>query len=319
MRLLRHYEDPPQEARGAVAVLGNFDGVHLGHRQVIADAGALAEEMGAPLAVITFEPHPRAFFRPDGPPFRLTSLRTKCRYLEELGADVVFALTFDEDFSRLTADEFIARVLVEGIAAKHVVAGYDFVFGHERGGSMELMAARGAEFGFGVTTIAPVEDDGDGEVYSSTRIRNALQAGKPRVAARLLGRPWMLDGRVEHGDRRGRTIGFATANIPLGDYIHPAKGVYAVRAGIDRGADTVWHDGVANLGNRPTFDKTDTLLEVHLFDFAEDIYGAHLLVRFIEFIRPERKFDGLEALKAQIEADSEQAREILAAEPSHRS
>jgi riboflavin kinase/FMN adenylyltransferase len=129
----------------------------------------------------------------------------------------------------------------------------------------------------------------------------------------------MLDGRVEHGDRRGRTIGFATANIPLGDYIHPAKGVYAVRAGIDRGADTVWHDGVANLGNRPTFDKTDTLLEVHLFDFAEDIYGAHLLVRFIEFIRPERKFDGLEALKAQIEADSEQAREILAAEPSHRS
>jgi riboflavin kinase/FMN adenylyltransferase len=316
MRLLRHYEDPPQEARGAVAVLGNFDGVHLGHRQVIADAGALAEEMGAPLAVITFEPHPRAFFRPDGPPFRLTSLRTKCRYLEELGADVVFALTFDEDFSRLTADEFIARVLVEGIAAKHVVAGYDFVFGHERGGSMELMAARGAEFGFGVTTIAPVEDDGDGEVYSSTRIRNALQAGKPRVAARLLGRPWMLDGRVEHGDRRGRTIGFATANIGLGDYLCPALGVYAVLAGrdpgVEHGEETQWLAGVANLGQRPTVGGEDVRLEVHLFDFAADLYGETLRVRLMDFIRPEKKFDGLDALKAQIALDCGQAREILA-------
>ncbi len=193
-----------------------------------------------------------------------------------------------------------------------IIVGYDYVFGHQRKGNVALLQELAPRYGFTVTSIGELALPG-GARYSSTNVRNLLKDGKPGDAARLLGRYWEIEGRVEHGDKRGRTIGFPTANLPYRDYLHPKKGVYAVRAGIDRGADTVWHSGVANFGNRPTFDKKDILLEVHLFDFAEDLYARHLRVALVDFLRPEMKFDGLEALKAQIAADGVAARKLLEA------
>jgi riboflavin kinase/FMN adenylyltransferase len=202
-------------------------------------------------------------------------------------------------------------VLVAGLGISEAIVGYDFVFGHRRRGDAALLSRMGKALGFGVTVLEPVQHDS--EIYSSTRIRHLLVEGRPRDAAALLGRAWEIDGRVEQGDRRGRTIGFPTANIELADYLRPAGGVYAVRAAIGRGGD--WHDGVANLGMRPTFGGSDLRLEVHLFDFAGDLYGRHLRVALVDYIRPEQKFPGLEALKAQIAADAARARTILTEYP----
>ncbi|HUH85345.1 MAG TPA: bifunctional riboflavin kinase/FAD synthetase [Stellaceae bacterium] len=314
MRIFRHDKVAAAD-RGAVVAIGNFDGVHLGHQRVIGVAGERARALAAPHAVLTFEPHPRSVFRPDDPPFRLTPFRVKSRRLEALGVDLLFTLHFDLAFAAKSAEEFIAEVLVQGIGARTVVAGYDFVFGHGRRGTAALLRERGQTLGFGVETVDPVESQ-DGVAYSSTHIREHLTAGRPRQAAALLGRFWEIDGRVERGDQRGRTIGFPTANILLQDYLRPAPGVYAVRAGIEEGSRTLWRDAVANFGRRPTFGGSDLRLEVHLFDYDGDLYGRHLRVALIDFLRPEQKFAGIDALKAQITADAAYARTILATVPA---
>lgn len=311
MRLYRHTTDLPAEVRGAVVALGNFDGVHRGHQTVIGKAQEIAGSLGVPSAVLTFEPHPRSVFRPDDPPFRLSPFRVKARHIEALGVDALFVSHFDEGFLHKSAEAFIEQVLVAGLGVRHVVCGYDFLFGHRRGGTPALLAEVGARIGFGVTEVGPVADP-DGGIYSSTRVREALVAGRPREAAQLLGCPWEIEGRVQHGDKRGRTIGFPTANLELDEYLRPAFGVYAVRAGVDHGATTVWHRGVANLGARPTVGGTVERLEAHLFDFDEDLYGRHLRVQLVDFLRPEKKFASFDELKDQIARDAAAARDSLA-------
>ncbi len=306
MQIFRHYEHLPKTARGAAVAIGNFDGIHRGHQALIAHTKTLGDKLG----ILVFEPHPQEYFKPDGPRFRLTPFRAKSRLLEHYGADILYALHFDAHLASLTADEFIAKVLVEGIGARHIVVGQDFQFGKGRTGNVDLLKARGRDQGFAVTTFDLL---GAGPVskISSTRIREALREGKPEIAAQLLGHWWTVEGRVQPGDKRGRTIGFPTANVSLEGYLEPALGVYAVR--VEVAGKT--HDGVANFGRRPTFDKKDVLLEVHFFDFAGDIYVQQIIVSFVSYLRPEMKFSGLDALKAQIAADSDTALKLLSTTP----
>jgi len=311
MRIYRHYRTLPIEARGAAIAVGNFDGVHKGHQAVIGEAGRIARAVGIPWAVLTFEPHPRRVFQPDQPPFRLTPMRAKARALEALGVDAMIVQRFNRDFSQQPAETFVQNVLADGFGANHVVAGYDFVFGHKRGGNCELLLSMGKKLGFGFTAVSAI-NDGEGVVYSSTRIRGCLGVGDVRGAAAILGRHFSYEGRVSHGDQRGQAIGFPTLNLHLGSTVRPALGVYAVRVGILEGGETVWHDGVANIGKRPTFGGEDVILEAHLMDFSGDLYGKLIAVTLIDFIRAEKKFDGLEALRAQIAADTKTAQNILA-------
>jgi riboflavin kinase/FMN adenylyltransferase len=310
MRVLRHFENVPGDARGGVVLLGNFDGVHRGHQAVIGAAAEEAARLGAPLVVVTFEPHPRRFFRPDDPPFLLTSFRSKVIQLAALGVDVLLVLRFDRAVSQMSAEDFANKVLIGGLAPRQITIGYDFHFGNQRRGNPAMLKQLAEPVGIAVKVIEPVAT-ADGEVYSSTRIREYLSGGKPGHAAALLGRPFEIEGRVERGDQRGRTIGFPTANLSLGSYLRPAYGVYAVRAGLGDGEATEWVNGVANLGVRPTVDGQKLLFEIHLFDFDRDIYGQHLRVALIEYIRPERRFAGLDALRAQIAEDAAAARRIL--------
>ncbi len=314
MRLYRHETDLPADAHGAVVTLGNFDGVHLGHQAVIAEAAKIARAAGRPLGVLTFEPHTKAFFRPDSPPFRLTPLRAKLHALETLGVDQVIALAFDQTFSRLTAEDFARDVLAGGMKISHAVAGEDFRYGHKHAGTMDSLVEAGAQYGFGVTRVSPVSAD-DGTVFSATAIRQFVAGGEMGAAAALLGRPWEIDGHVVGGDRRGRELGFPTANIKLGEYLRPAFGIYAVRARLDR-PDAPWIDGVANLGIRPMWRTDEPMLEVHLFDFSGDIYGQVLRVRLIERLRAEARFDSVEALVAQVDRDKIAAREALRSQPA---
>ncbi|MDP2213866.1 bifunctional riboflavin kinase/FAD synthetase [Phenylobacterium sp.] len=313
MQIIRHYEHVPPGLRGAVYALGNFDGVHLGHQQVIGKAAEIANEMGAPLGVLVFEPHPQQFFFPDRPFFRLTPFRAKARLLEGMGVDILAALPFDQAMSQKLAPEFVLDVLVNGLHAVHVVAGYDFRFGKGRGGDAAALSYMGGMEGYGVSIVEEVQSGG--VTYSSTRIRELLANGDPRGAAALLGHWWTVETHIQQGDRRGRTIGFPTANLSLEEHVLPALGVYAVKVEIEDGPHKGVYDGVANVGRRPTFDKQDVLLEAHIFDFEGDIYGIHAAVSFIEYLRPERKFDGLDSLKAQIAKDSVRARDVLAALP----
>ncbi|MDP1966499.1 MAG: bifunctional riboflavin kinase/FAD synthetase [Reyranella sp.] len=301
------WQQTPAAWKGGVVALGNFDGVHRGHQALIADAGREAKPLGAPVVALTFEPHPRGFFVPDTGPFRLTLPPAKLRLLAQYGVQAVLAQHFDAEFAALSADAFIDDVLLKGLGARHVVCGYDFTFGARRGGNVEFLRQGGALRGIGVTVLEPVMREG--EIYSSTRIREALRAGMAKEAAELLGHPWEIEGVVELGDQRGRTIGFPTANVALGEHLRPRFGVYAVRALVDG----KWRDAVANLGRRPTFGKLQENFEVHLFDFSGDLYGRTLRVALVDFIRPEMKFAGLDQLKAQIAADGEAARRILAA------
>lgn len=310
MQIIRHYDAVPRDFCGSVVVLGNFDGVHRGHQAVIGQASHAAKEAGVSLVLITFEPHPRRYFRPLDPPFRLTPFRSKTHYLEALGVDLLVLLNFDEALSQKPAEAFAQEVLFEAFQASQVVVGYDFVFGHQRKGNVALLAALADAQGIALTVIEPVAT-ADGGIYSSTRIREYLTTGNPGHAAALLGRPFEIEGRVVRGDQRGAKLGFATANIGLEDYIQPAFGVYAVRVGEVHGNEVVWRSGVANLGIRPTVDGSTPLLETHLFEFSGDLYGKHLRVGLIEYIRPEIKFDDLESLRAQIAEDSETARRLL--------
>jgi riboflavin kinase / FMN adenylyltransferase len=302
MQIFRHYEHLPAAARGAAVAIGNFDGVHRGHQALIAHTGTLSDKLG----VLVFEPHPQEFFKPDGERFRLTPFRTKARLLEQFGTDVLYALHFDAAMASLMAEDFIAKVLADGLGVRHIVVGQDFQFGKGRSGNVDLLKARGKERGFAVSVFDPVGTADDPKI-SSTRIREALREGKPDFAARLLGHWWTVEGRVQPGDQRGRTIGFPTANVSLEGYLEPALGVYAVRVEVGGKA----YDGVANFGRRPTFDKKDVLLEVHIFDFAEDIYGQQIVVSFVAYLRPEVKFAGLDSLKAQISVDGQSARKLL--------
>ncbi len=316
MRVFRHFKGFAADTLGAAVAVGNFDGVHCGHKAVIKEAGRIAREAGKPWGVLTFEPHPGSVFVPDQTPFRLTPFRTKAHHIEELGVDVLVVLHFDKEFSRLSAPDFVHDIIVDGLKASHVVSGYDFVFGHQRKGNCAMLLRMGQENGYGFTCVQAVGDE-TGKAYSSTRARDCLKLADVTGAAGILGRDFEIEGRVEKGEGRGGATGFHTANLHLGEYQQPRLGVYAVRAGIGEGMDTVWRDGVANLGRRPTFDGSGVVLETHIFDFSGDLYGRYLRVRFADFIRPEKKFDGIDALKAQIAEDCAKARQILSENPAH--
>lgn len=292
--------------KGAVFAIGNFDGVHRGHRVVIAAAQARARSLGAQAAALTFEPHPRAFFRPDVPLFRLTDEANKLRLLAAAGLDGALVLTFDAALAALTAEEFVNRILLARLGARGVTIGFDFHFGRNRQGSPEFLTAQGREKGFAVEIVPPFTDRG--MRVSSGPIRAALAAGQVTEAADLLGYPWFVSGTVIHGEKRGRALGFPTANLRLDPACDLRHGIYAVRVGL--GAKR--HDGVASFGRRPMFDDGAPLLEVFLFDFSGDLYGATLDVAFIGWIRPEMKFDGVDALVRQMDEDSKRAKAMLA-------
>jgi len=315
MDLYRHHDGLPAAARGAAVAIGNFDGLHPGHRAVIEAAGRAAAARGAPLGVVTFEPHPRRLFKPDDPPFRLTLLRSKARILAEMGVDKLYALHFDRRFAARTAWNFIDEVLVGGLGVVHVAVGHDFTFGTDRGGDVATLRTAEAQGRFGLSVVAPVAAP-DGGRYASSEIRARLRAGEVTAANRRLRRPWEMAGRVIPGDQRGRTLGFPTANLELGDLLRPAYGVYAVRAAIEEegGDGPVWRDGVASIGLRPTVAQgaDDALLEVHLLDFGGDLYGRHLRVRFLAFLRPEWRFESLATMTAQMHEDRDRARRALA-------
>jgi len=303
--IVRDWREVAPAARGASVALGNFDGVHRGHVQVLAAAHQARPDR--PLAVLSFAPHPREFFRPDDPPFRLTLEAERAAALDAQGVSILYELAFDRAFSMLTAEEFITDVLHRGIGAAHLACGADFAFGHRRGGDVVLLQREAERAGIGLT-IVPHLDDAEGPI-SSTRVRRLLQDGYPERAAALLGRPHVIRGVVAHGDARGRTIGFPTANIPLGRHIEPARGVYAVTAQLANGAVV---EGVANIGRRPTVaEGAIARLEVHLFDFAGDLYAQEMAVALHHFLRDERKFDDFAALHRQILLDAAQAREML--------
>lgn len=310
MRVFSAWRDLPASARGAAVALGNFDGAHRGHAKVL--EAAHAARPNAPRAVLTFEPHPREVFRPDDPPFRLTLAPERAAALESLGAALLFELPFDRAFSAMTAEEFVVEVLHRGLGARHLACGADFAFGHRRGGDTAFLAQRCEALGIGLT-IVPALADAEGPI-SSTRIRRLLQDGYPERAAALLGRHWTIRGVVERGDARGRTIGFPTANIALGRHLEPARGVYAVRVRLPDGRVL---PGVANIGRRPTLGEApQSRVEAHLFDFAEDLYGQELGVSLLAYLREERKFPGIEALRAQIAADAQEARGLLQQAPA---
>jgi len=310
MQVVHGYRDVPQEARGAVLAVGNFDGVHRGHQALIKAAVEKARSLGAPAGVLVFEPHPREFFHPEEPHFGLTPLKQKLEIFEKLGLDLAIVLNFDAALAGLAADDFIARVLVEGLGARHVVIGYDFFFGKNRGGTPETMREASLKLGFGLSVVSPVAEDG--EVFSSSAIRVHLAQGDVKGAARTLGRWWRIGGRVVGGAKRGIGLGFPTANVPLPRGTGLGHGIYAVRVYL--GGER--YDGAAYLGTRPTYDDGMPVLEVFLFGFEGDLYGREIGVEFIDFIRNDRKFDTSEALIAQMEADCARAREVLSAAPA---
>lgn len=311
MEILKTYKSVPESLKSAHLAIGNFDGIHKGHRVVIDAALKAARTKGQPAGVMMFEPHPQRFFKPDQPFYRLNSLQTQATLLAEAGLEFLLLLPFDAELAAKDPQQFVDEILVQALAVSHVIIGYDFHFGKDRAGTADRLRQLATARGVKVTIIGR-QDCAENTAYSSTRIRELITQGDVKAAAQLLGRPWLVTGTVVEGDHRGRLIGFPTANIPLGDHVIPAHGVYAVRAQID-GA---WHQGVANVGRRPTFDKPDILLEVYLFDISPELYGRPLAVQFIGFLRPERKFDHLDALKAQIAQDCKTARAILAAAPT---
>jgi len=293
------------------AAIGNFDGVHRGHQKVVAAACDAAKRDGLVPAVITFDPHPREFFRQEDAPFHLADRTEKDRLLSNLDVDRIIHVSFDEALRRTDAEDFVSSVL-PALGVKQLYAGSDFAFGRGRGGQIDTINDFGASVGIAAVSVALLQDE-NSVVISSSRIRAALQAGDPVAAASMLGRDWAVTGTVIKGDQRGRKIGFPTANIALETLQHPAFGVYAVEIDIDDGtaAPQKRAGGVANIGIRPTFEKKDVLCEAHLFDSDCDLYGQRLLVRLKAFLRPEQRFSGIDALLAQIATDAEQARRIL--------
>jgi len=313
MRRHHGYLGLSEDDRGAAVAIGNFDGVHLGHQSVIALARAAAAEIGAPLGIVTFEPHPRAFFAPDGPAFRLMNAEARAHRLEKLGVEQLYELPFDAALAALDAEAFVRDVIAGGLGVRHLVAGADFRFGKGRGGDVDLLRRLGPELGFGVT-VAPLVTDAAGD-YSSTAIRQALTDGRPEDAARMLGHWHRVEGEVLHGDKRGRDLGFPTANLSL-EGLHPPRfGVYAVLVDVLDGPHRGGHFGAASVGARPTFGVNVPNLEVHLLDFDGDLYGADISVALVGFQRPELKFDDVDALVARMAEDVVETRARLASLP----
>ncbi|WP_137699836.1 bifunctional riboflavin kinase/FAD synthetase [Marimonas lutisalis] len=309
MRIIRDYQFVDAADKGASAAIGNFDGVHLGHQSVIDIARNAGAQTGAPLGIVTFEPHPREYFAPDAPPFRLMSAAARAHRLEKLGVERLYELNFNAALSALTPDEFARKVITDGLGLRHVVVGADFCFGKGRAGNVEDLLRFGAEMGFGVTIAELLE--GNGEQVSSTAIRNALSEGRPRDAAAMLGHWHRIEGRVIRGDQRGRELGYPTANMSI-DGLHPPRfGVYAVLADVLDGPHKGSYHGAASMGVRPMFGVNKPNLETFLFDFSGDLYGATVSIGLVDYLRPEEKFDSLDALIAQMDADCARAREIL--------
>lgn len=311
MRILQTYAGLSDSDRGASAAIGNFDGVHLGHRAVIELARQAGEQIGAPLGVLTFEPHPREFFAPGAAPFRLMTASAKAHRLDKIGVERLYQIGFDAGLAALSARDFARQVVAEGLGLRHVVVGADFCFGKGRTGTTDDLRALGEEFGFGVTVADLMQFEAGGVPVSSTQIRKALAEGRPRDAKAMLGHWHRIDGPVIHGEKRGRELGYPTANMSI-DGLHPPKfGVYAVQIEVLGGPHAGGYPGVASLGVRPMFGENRANLETHLFDFKGDLYGAELSVALVDYLRPEQKFDGLASLVAQMDADSAKAREIL--------
>lgn len=308
LRVIKGWKDLPEGDRGAAVAMGNFDGVHRGHQQVIALAAKAAGELGCPLGVVTLDPHPRVYFRPDEPAFHLMKADQQARALEALGVDVLYVLPLSAELAEMTDREFASQVLHEGLGARHVAVGFDNSFGKNRTGSPETMRAYGAELGFGVSVAEAVED-GSGGKFSSTGVREALREGRPDSAAGILGRAFAIEGAVQRGRQLGRKLGFPTANVALGDYVIPRFGVYATRTRLPDGRNI---PGVANIGINPTIEGVRApLLEVWLFDFDEDIYDQVIETDLIAFLRPEAKFDSLETMTEQVMKDARAARDLL--------
>ena len=298
----------PENLKGAVLALGNFDGYHLGHQAVAGEAIAQAKAFGCPAIIATFDPHPVRYFVPAAAPFRLTSLDQRQRLFAGAGADAMLVFDFDAGLAATTAEDFVVKLLVGRLGVSAVVTGEDFTFGKGRGGNVGVLRDVGAAHSLACTAMGPVSDEGG--VISSSRIREALQSGDCATANRLLTRPFAVEGVVQHGDKNGRLLGFPTANIDMGNYLRPRYGIYAVKGRLPNGRVL---NGAANLGIRPSFDPPKELLEPHFFDFAEDLYGQTIEVEFHNFIRGEAKFDNMDALMAQMAADCDAARAILAA------
>ncbi|GAA4642063.1 bifunctional riboflavin kinase/FAD synthetase [Pontixanthobacter gangjinensis] len=307
MRWLDHREAPPESLRGAILALGNFDGFHKGHQAVAGEAIRWAREEGRPAIVATFDPHPVSFFKPDIEPFRLTTLEQRQELYVEAGATAMLVFHFDHALASTTAGEFIGDLLAERLAIAGVVTGEDFTFGKARGGNADILREVGAKHGIKARTISPVGDSD--EVISSSRIREALRAGNPQEAARLLTRPFAIRGIVQHGDKRGREIGYPTANLSVENYLRPKFGIYAVTGRILTTGEEL--KGAANIGIRPQFEPPKELLEPYFFDFAGDLYGQEIEVAFHHFLRGEAKFDSLEELMEQMERDCTRAAELL--------
>ncbi len=297
----------PEALRGGIIALGNFDGFHAGHQQVAAEAIEWARSEGRPSIIATFDPHPVRFFKPDVPPFRLTTLDQRQKLFLNAGADAMLVFDFNTKLAGTSAEDFINQLLIERFGAAGVVTGEDFTFGKARGGSVELLADYGASQGLQSRAVAPVGDHGT--VISSSLIREALQRGDCQEAARLLTRPFMIQGKVQHGDKLGRTIGYPTANIDMGAYLRPRYGIYAVTGHLPDGRVL---KGAANLGIRPSLSPPKELLEPYFFDFDEDLYGHEIEVALHHFIRPEAKYSKLDALVAQMDKDCAKAKELLA-------
>jgi riboflavin kinase/FMN adenylyltransferase len=308
VRVIHGWKQLAESDRGAAVAMGTFDGVHRGHQKVISLAAEAAKALGAPLGVITFDPHPRTYFHPGQPAFRLMKPDQQARALEALGVDILYVLPWDPELANMTDREFATLVLHEGLGARHVAVGFDNSFGKGRTGTPQTMAAYGAELGFGVSVAQEVADR-DGEKFSSTTVREALRDGRPEEAARILGRPFAIQGEVVRGRQLGRKLGFPTANVPLDDYVAPRFGVYATQTRLPDGRRL---PGVANIGVNPTVEGvTAPLLEVWLFDFDEDIYDQVIETDLIAFLRPEAKFAGLEEMTVQVMKDAEAARALL--------
>lgn len=308
MEILRGWRGLGPEERGASVALGNFDGVHRGHRTLISQAAEAAPD--APLGIVTFDPHPRVFFRPESPPFRLISKAERARILAGLGVSRIYEIGFDAALAGMEAPAFAEEVLAQGLGIRHVVVGADFRFGRGRAGTSELLVMCGQRFGFGVT-VASMQGGG---AWSSTAVREAVLSGDCAAAARALGRWHRVSGVVHKGDQRGRDLGYPTANLAFGDQIVPRFGVYAARVTVHAGPHAGSHDGVASIGERPTFGLNKPNFEVHLFDFSGDLYGTEITAELVSFLRPEERFDSVEALIAQMDADSAAARTALTTE-----
>jgi riboflavin kinase/FMN adenylyltransferase len=294
----------PQQARGAVTAIGNFDGVHLGHMALLNRAKAIAKEKGVPFSVLTFEPHPRRLFRPDEPPGRITPVSVKSERLAAAGVDNLISLNFDWEFASQSAESFIKDILIDGLGVSECAVGFDFRFGQLRKGSPEMIEAAGIP----VTIIDEVSDDKGGEI-SSSEIRQSLRSGNVDQANKLLGWNWYVQGEVVRGDQRGRELGYPTANVKLGDTIHPAYGIYAGWVNIEGDPET--YMSAINIGIRPMFEIPTAQLEAYLFDFDRDIYGKNIRVQLAKRLRGEAKFDSLEKLVEQIALDCEQAKAVL--------